>query len=58
MRDPKRIRPLLNELAILWEKNPDLRLGQLLYSLSVDTDVFYMEDDVLLQKIRQYRILR
>lgn len=30
MRDPKRIKPILNQLAALWTSSPDLRLGQLI----------------------------
>ena len=30
MRDPKRIPKILERLRILWEKYPDLRLGQLI----------------------------
>lgn len=30
MRDPNRIRPFLDVLAATWEKQPDMRFGQLL----------------------------
>lgn len=30
MRDPKRIWPILKELAVIWNRYPDLRLGQLI----------------------------
>lgn len=30
MRDPKRITDTLSRIAVAWEKNPDIRLGQLL----------------------------
>ena len=53
MRDPARIDRILDKLKIYWHKNPDLRLGQLVYNLSpVDpvilrSDVFYLEDNKL-----------
>ncbi len=34
MRDPKRIRPFLKKIAEKWEKNPDLRFGQLVIKFS------------------------
>lgn len=34
MRSQKRIRPILNKLAHLWARNPDLRLGQLMVKLA------------------------
>lgn len=30
MRDPNRIKVILDRLEKVWEKNPDLRLGQLI----------------------------
>lgn len=55
MRDPERIRPMLDELEKLWRENPDLRLGQLLVITATAARVtpFYVEDDVLLQTIRK-----
>lgn len=39
MRDPNRITPMLQLLGALWRKNPDLRLGQLVfYAGSCDRD--------------------
>lgn len=49
MRDPDRIDPMLAELAVLWKKYPDLRLGQLLENLGVQ---YYTEDDTVLDAIR------
>ena len=54
MRDPKRIRPIIEKLALAWEQNPDMRLGQLINSLSDHIDVFYIEDDKLDDTIRQH----
>ena len=54
MRDPERIPRILARIQQKWETYPDLRLGQLLYSLlpagkviGVDgrlIDLFYVED--------------
>lgn len=54
-RDSKRIKPFLEELETLWSMHPDLRFGQLISSLAakMDTDSFYAEDDVWLDKIRE-----
>jgi len=52
MRDPKRIKPLLELIEEVWTKEPDLRLCQLLWnstthiSFSSD-DLFNLEDDEL-----------
>jgi uncharacterized protein YihD (DUF1040 family) len=54
MRDVKRIDPLLNLIKKEWVKTPDLRLGQLLYTVcwkngvSLDEkEIFNIEDDEL-----------
>lgn len=54
-RDPQRIDELLNELERVWKEHPDTRLGQLLVCC-VDGEadrLFYMEDEVLLEKLRK-----
>ena len=54
-RDPKRIDEILAELARIWKEQPDTRLGQLLIGC-VDGEadrLFYMEDEVLLEKLRE-----
>jgi uncharacterized protein YihD (DUF1040 family) len=46
MRDPERIDRILNLIAVIWRRNPDLRLGQLLYSFAgFEGDIFNCEDD-------------
>lgn len=56
MRDPKRIEPFLEELEVLWKESPDLRFGQLVYSLNhkicKDGDVFNVEDEKYLKVIK------
>lgn len=52
MRDPERIDKILAMLGEVWHKNPDLRLGQLIYN--VFSDPYYLEDDIFIQKIIDY----
>ena len=57
MRDPSRIAPAIEQLKVAWERNPDLRLSQLVFNAAANVseqpisrcpELFYMEDDVLL----------
>jgi len=49
MRNPKRIPVIIETLEEIWEKNPDLRFGQLVSNLYGkyfrDKDMFFVEDD-------------
>ena len=50
MRDVNRIPIFCYALAQLWEHNfPDLRFGQLISILTKDKDIFYLEEDEILQ---------
>lgn len=56
MRDPNRIKPMLEALERLWVAKPDLRLGQLVVNIAAgpgDTcpGVFSLEDDAMMQRI-------
>lgn len=61
MRDPNRIDEMLKHLEIVWKKNPDLRLGQIVFnavsltreSLNDEVNVFYTEDDKLLTGLQK-----
>ena len=53
MRDIARIRPFCEELAVLWEKCPDMRFGQLVVN-ALGADSFYVEDDTAIEKIRTF----
>ena len=57
MRNPERIPEVLKELEEFWKQNPDLRLGQIISNLSYESmrnnDPFYMEDDDLLELLKQ-----
>lgn len=44
-RDPARISRVLGKLALLWESEPDLRLGQIIVNLTGRADPFNVEDD-------------
>lgn len=51
MRDPKRIDECMDALKKLWEKYPDMRMGQLMsnilteYYSQTNCDPFFLEDD-------------
>ena len=53
-RDSQRIPVVLLEIQKVWEKNPDLRLGQLIMNCCPNENVLYnIEDDKLLERIRE-----
>lgn len=54
MRDPNRIGPILKELAKVWQKNPDLRLGQLIGNVLEGPALYYTEDDKLINVLKKY----
>ncbi len=57
MRDPKRIKPVLEALETYWNKNPDLRLGQIIVNMTRALgrhDPFFVEDDKMLKAIQYF----
>lgn len=61
MRDASRIKLVCYELAELWEKFPDMRLGQLMENfrawLQVNkeiNDMFYLEEEDFLRLFREF----
>ena len=60
MRDPNRIDPFMERLAWIWKNNcPDWRFGQLMSNAervmkTHGTDIFYMEDDELLEYFEEW----
>ncbi len=51
-RDPERITTMLAKIEEIWKKAPQLRLGQLIGNCAgEDIKLYYMEDDVLLEKL-------
>jgi uncharacterized protein YihD (DUF1040 family) len=54
-RDPQRIDRILNLIAIIWRRSPDLRLSQLLFNFAdFRGDIFYIEDDKTEEKLKEY----
>jgi len=53
MRDPERIDVFCQKLAELWHKVPDWRFGQLVCN-TLGYDPFYVEDDVAIEKIKEF----
>jgi uncharacterized protein YihD (DUF1040 family) len=59
MRDPKRIEKVLSRIQEVWERNPDIRLAQLVinaakaasYDDMSRSRLFYIEDEELLTGI-------
>lgn len=54
MRDAKRINVILQELSNLWHKYPDLRLGQLISNVIQDPALYYIEDDKLIEVLKEF----
>ena len=42
---------MLAELKKVWEKHPDLRLGQLICNIVPENKLYYVEDDIMQEKI-------
>jgi hypothetical protein len=53
MRNPERITSMLDALRLVWEQNPDWRLGQLISNVvqtryrGQETDLFFVEDGLM-----------
>lgn len=64
MRNPDRIKPILEELGKIWANQPDLRLAQLLsilaktYGDHKSNDLFYFEDSDLETAMEKFKKLR
>lgn len=58
MRDPDRIKKILDTLERAWTLNPELRLGQLIVNAARPAapcpEVFYIEDDKLLDGLLEF----
>lgn len=59
MRDPARIDDVLAAVRAAWAESPDLRLGQLIVNAvrpaNPCPEVFYAEDDALVQGLKSFR---
>ena len=49
MRNPKRIPDILKRIQLIWEKHPDLRLGQLIGNVIDARYLYEIEDDKLIK---------
>jgi uncharacterized protein YihD (DUF1040 family) len=64
MRNPDRIKPLLEDLEKIWKTHPDMRLCQWLVILSQtygnwkSNDIFSFEDSDLQNAIQKYKKLK
>ena len=57
MRDPNRIYEFIKVLTEAWANNPDLRFSQIIENIkrySNKSDLFYLEDEDMLQIIKDY----
>ena len=55
MRDPKRIDSILNRIKRIWNKYPDLRLGQLIANVISDDSILYMlEDEEMIRSLEDF----
>ena len=52
MRDPKRIEKVLVDIKAIWEKYPDMRLGQLIGNVLEGPSLYYVEDDSLVKALK------
>ena len=54
MRDANRIDVILKEVKNIWEKYPDLRLGQLICNVVCDPALYYIEDENLIEALKEF----
>lgn len=52
MRNPQRIKPILERIEEIWKKHPDLRLGQIMANLD-SCSLYYIEDDELADSLER-----
>jgi len=53
MRDPKRINKICDLLREVWSKYPDWRLGQLLFNATQQYDIFFVEDEKMIEALKK-----
>lgn len=53
MRNKERIPIILKEIENIWNKYPDLRLGQLICNVVTDPMLYYIEDDLLIEGLKE-----
>jgi hypothetical protein len=52
-RDPNRIPGILKRIQVVWEKYPDLRLGQMVWNAAHPYDSFNIEDEYLVKRLEE-----
>jgi len=54
MKDPNRIKPILERLETAWSNNPELLLYEIIAMTTHDTDIFdYKDDEELISYIEE-----
>ena len=53
MRDPKRIPKILKAIEKVWEKYPDMRLGQLIANVVDESAIYFVEDEDLIDELKK-----
>lgn len=53
-REISRIEPMIDEFRKLQEKYLDLRFGQLVCNIVLENQLFYVEDDIMLERIQDW----
>ena len=54
MREPERIPKILFQIERVWECYPDLRLGQLILDAVDARQLYYMEDEELIEQLFKF----
>ena len=54
MRNKSRIDAIVTELEKIWVEYPDLRLGQLLLNVVKDPILYYLEDEELIERLKEF----
>jgi len=52
-RDPDRISKVLQLIHKIWVQHPELRLCQLIGNCFPASDLYYVEDDVLVMRLKE-----
>lgn len=56
MREYKRIERILNKIKILWLKNEDMRLGQLIENFMIQPNRLWYQEDTDTEKLLDYNL--
>lgn len=53
MRDPRRIPEILKRIELIWKKNTDLRLGQLIMNIIDPKYLYEVSDEKLIELLEK-----